>query len=66
MGDSVVGVSYRPPDQEEQVDEPFYRQLKVASPSQALVIMGDFSHPDNCWKDNAARHTQSRRFLAEH
>ena len=31
MGDTVVGVSYRPPDQEEEVDESFYRQLEVAS-----------------------------------
>ena len=25
MGDTVVGVYYRPPDQEEEVDEAFYR-----------------------------------------
>lgn len=31
MGDFVVSVSYRLPDQDEQVDEVFYRQLKVAS-----------------------------------
>ncbi|GAB0205201.1 hypothetical protein GRJ2_002985700 [Grus japonensis] len=63
MGDTVVGVYYRPPDQEEDVDEAFCRQLEVASRSQALVLMGDFSHPDICWKGNTARHTQSRRFL---
>ncbi|GAB0182838.1 hypothetical protein GRJ2_000749100 [Grus japonensis] len=63
MGDTVVGVYYRPPDQEEEVDEAFYRQLEVASQSQALVLMGDFKHPDICWKNNMARHTQSRRFL---
>ncbi|GAB0204077.1 mitochondrial enolase superfamily member 1 [Grus japonensis] len=40
----------RPPDQEEEVDEAFYRQLEVASQSQALVLMGDFNHPDICWK----------------
>ncbi|GAB0209149.1 rapamycin-insensitive companion of mTOR-like [Grus japonensis] len=63
MGDTVVGVYYRPPDQEEEVDEAFYRQLEVASQSQALVVMGDFHHPDICWKGNTARHAQSRRFL---
>ncbi|GAB0206587.1 hypothetical protein GRJ2_003124300 [Grus japonensis] len=63
MGDTVVGVYYRPPDQEEEVDEAFCRQLIVASRSQALVLMGDFNHPDICWKDNTARHAQSRRFL---
>jgi len=25
--------------------------------------MGDFSHPDICWEDHTARHTQSGRFL---
>ncbi|GAB0183916.1 mitochondrial enolase superfamily member 1 [Grus japonensis] len=25
--------------------------------------MGDFNHPDICWKDNAAEHKQSRKFL---
>jgi len=58
-----VGVYYRPPDQEEEVDEAFYRQLKIASQSQALVLGGDFNHSDICWKDHTARHTQSRRFL---
>ena len=38
--DIIVGVSYRPPDQEEQVDEALYRQVRAASHSQALT----FSH----------------------
>ncbi|GAB0179892.1 hypothetical protein GRJ2_000454500 [Grus japonensis] len=25
--------------------------------------MGDFNHPDICWRDNAAEHKQSRKFL---
>ncbi|GAB0208569.1 cAMP-dependent protein kinase inhibitor alpha [Grus japonensis] len=53
----------RPPDQEEEVDEAFYRQLEVASQSQALVLMGDFNHPGICWNSNMAKHAQSRRFL---
>jgi len=48
MGDIVVGVYYRPSDQDEEVDEACHRQLKVASQSQALVVMGDFNHPDIC------------------
>jgi len=63
MGDVIVGVYYRPPEQEEEVDEAAYRQLKVASQSQALVLVGDFNHPDISWEDHTARHTQSRRFL---
>ncbi|PKU48920.1 rna-directed dna polymerase from mobile element jockey-like [Limosa lapponica baueri] len=33
------------------------------SRSQALVLMGDFSHPDICWRDTTTGHKQSRRFL---
>jgi len=62
MGDNIVDVYYRPPGEQEEVDEAFYKQVKVVSQSQALVLMGDFSHPDICWKDHT-RHTQSRRFL---
>jgi len=63
MGDVIVGVYYRPPDQEEEVDEAFYKQLKVASQSQALVPVGDFNHADISWEDHSARHMQSRRLL---
>ncbi|GAB0202565.1 hypothetical protein GRJ2_002722100 [Grus japonensis] len=62
-GDIIVGVCYRPPDQGDVGDEAFYRQIGAASCSQALVLMGDFNHPDICWRDNAAGHKQSRRFL---
>jgi len=63
MGDIIVGVYYRPPDQEEEVDEAFYKQLKAVSQSQALVLMGDFNHPDISWEDHTARHMQPRRLL---
>jgi len=60
MDGIIVGVYYRPPDQEEEI---FCRHLKAASQSQALVVMGDFNHPDICWEDHTARHTHSRSFL---
>jgi len=41
VNDIIAGVYYRPPDQEEEVDEAFYRQLKVASQSQVLTLVGD-------------------------
>jgi len=62
-GDVIVGVHYRPPDQEKEVDDAFYRQLQAASQSQALVLMGDFNHPDISWEDYTARHMPSWRFL---
>jgi len=58
-----VCVYYRPPDQEDEIDAAFYKQLQAASQSQALVLMGDFNHPDTSWEDNTARQAQSRRFL---
>ena len=45
MGDITVGVYYRPPDQGEEIDEAFYRQLQAASQSQALVSHGGLQPP---------------------
>jgi len=61
-GDIMVGVCYRPPDQEEWVDEALYRQIGAASHSQTLVLTRDFKHPDICWTDNTGGCKQSRRF----
>ncbi|XP_062466520.1 uncharacterized protein LOC134159318 [Pezoporus occidentalis] len=63
MGDITVGICYRPPDQEDSMDEVLYRQIGKASHSQVLVLMGDFNHRDICWRDGTARHKQCRRFL---
>ena len=63
MGDTVVGVYYRSPDQEEEVDEAFYKQLVVVSRSWTLVLMGNFNYPDICWVSSSARHAQSKRFI---
>jgi len=63
MRDITVGVCYRAPEQDEQVDEALYRQIGETSCSKALVLMGDFKHPNKCWRDNAAGHRQARRFL---
>ncbi|XP_017679179.1 PREDICTED: palmitoyltransferase ZDHHC21 isoform X2 [Lepidothrix coronata] len=57
--DFMSGLLDGPPDQEEEVDETFYG---IASWSQAFGLLGDFNHPGICWRDNTARHTQSRKF----
>ena len=59
----MSGVCYRPPDQEEAVDEAFLLQLQEVLSSQALVLMGDFNHPDICWDSGMVGGRQSRRFL---
>ncbi|GAB0207400.1 mitochondrial enolase superfamily member 1 [Grus japonensis] len=61
--DILLGVCYRPPNQDEEADEAFYKRLAEVSQSLALVLMGDFSLPDVCWKCNIAERKQSRRFL---
>lgn len=58
----MVGVCYRPPDQGEPVDEALL-QLQEVSCLRALVLMGDFNHPDTCWDGGMAGGRQSRRFL---
>jgi len=64
IGDTTVGVCYRPPDQDKRVDEALCRHIGEASHSKALVFMGNFNHPNICWRDNTAGHRQARRFLA--
>ncbi|KAK4830875.1 LOW QUALITY PROTEIN: hypothetical protein QYF61_013804 [Mycteria americana] len=61
--DIVVGVCYRPPNQDEEADEIVYKQLGEVSRSLALVLVRDFNLPDVCWKYNTAERKQSRRFL---
>jgi len=46
-GDVIVGVCYRPPNQEDGADEALYRQIGATSCSEALVLMGVFSYPDS-------------------
>ena len=62
-GHLVVGVCYRPPDQEEAVNETFLLQLQEVSRLRVLVLMGDFNHPDTCWDGGMAGGRQSRKFL---
>jgi len=44
------------------VDKALCRQLEVASRSQTLVLMGDFTHPSICWRNDTAGHQQLTKF----
>ncbi|PKU42731.1 adaptin ear-binding coat-associated protein 1 [Limosa lapponica baueri] len=61
--DIMVGVYYRPPNQDVEINEIFYHQLAKLSQSLALVLMGDLNFPDISWEYNMAEREQSRRFL---
>ncbi|KAJ7408586.1 hypothetical protein WISP_119733 [Willisornis vidua] len=52
--DILVGVCYRPPNQDDEGDELFYKQLVDVSKSPALVLVDDFKLLDICWKLNTA------------
>jgi len=52
--DILLGVCYRPPNQDEEGDEVFYKRLAEVSQSLALVLVGDFNLLDICWKHNTA------------
>lgn len=53
--DTAAGVCCRSSDQQKEADEPFYQQLEASPKSQALVLVGDFNHPDTCWRSNTAK-----------
>lgn len=61
-GQLVVGLYYRPPDQENSVDEAFLHQLQEVSHSQVLLLVA-FNHPDTSWQGNTANCKQCRRLL---
>jgi len=61
--DILLGVCYRPPSQEEEVDEVFYKRLAEVSQSLALVLMGYVNLLDISWKYNTAERKHSRSFL---
>lgn len=63
IGDLIGGVCCTPPHQAERADEALYRQTEAALHSQALDLMGDFNHPEICWRDKTAGHEQLRKFL---
>jgi len=56
--DMLVGVCYRPLNQDEDTDEIFCKQLGVVSQLLAVVLMGNFNLPDVCWKYNTAEAVQ--------
>jgi len=59
----MMGVCYRPPSQDEEADEIFYKQLGEVSQTLAFVLVGDFSLADVCGKYITAERKQCRRFL---
>jgi len=61
--DILLGVCYRQPNQDEEVDEVFFKRLAEVSQSLALVLVGEFILPDICWQYNTAERKLSRRFL---
>ena len=62
-GHLAAAVCYRPPDQEEAVDEAFLLQRQEVSCLRALLLMEDFNHPDICWDSATVGGRQSKRFL---
>jgi len=62
-GDILVGICYRPPNQDEDVDEAFSEQPAEVMRSPAFILMGDFNFPNICWKYNTAQRKQSKKFL---
>ena len=61
--DILLGACYKPPNQDEELDEAFCKKLAQVSHSLALVLMKDFNLRDISWKYNTAERKQSRRFL---
>ncbi|TRZ08586.1 hypothetical protein HGM15179_018522 [Zosterops borbonicus] len=61
--DILLGVCYCPLNQEEEVDNLFYKQLENVSGAPAFLLVGYFNLPDIVWELNIAERRQSRKFL---
>ncbi|TRZ19413.1 hypothetical protein HGM15179_007741 [Zosterops borbonicus] len=61
--DILLGVCYHPPNQEEEMDNLFYKQLVNVSGSPTFVLVRYFNSPDICWELNTTEKRQSRKFL---
>ena len=57
--DIIMGVCYRLPNQDEEVDKTLYKQLGEVSRSLPLVLVGDFNFPDIYWIYYTADREQS-------
>lgn len=49
--------SVKPPNQDEQTDEPFYKHWQK-SQSPALILVGNFNLLSVCWKYNTTERKQ--------
>jgi len=61
--DIMMGICYRPPNQDEKANEIFCKQLGEVSRLLTLVLVGDFNFTDVCWGYNTVDRKQSTRFL---
>ncbi|KAJ7425206.1 hypothetical protein BTVI_03796 [Pitangus sulphuratus] len=61
--DVIVGVCYRPPSQDDDINELFFEELRDTCKSTVLVLMGDFSLPEINWEHHITGTTQTKRFL---
>lgn len=61
--DVIVGVCYTPPSQDDEVDGLCFEELRDASKSTALALMGDFNLPESNWKHHTTGTAWDRRFL---
>ena len=59
----IVGIYYRPPNQGENEDETFEKQIASVSRKCDVVVMGDFNCPDISWETNSAKSGPSKKFM---
>ena len=60
----VFGVNYGLPNQREETDETFEKQITGFSKRHDVVVMGGFNYPDICWEANSAKYGPSKKLLA--
>lgn len=63
MGRLLVGLCYRPPGQDDDTHELFFKELRETSRSAALLLMGDFNLLDVNYECHKAGDKQAHEIL---
>ena len=59
----IIGVCYRPPNVNEEVETQLIAQMERAARAGMVIIMGDFNYPEIDWSNGTAATVKGQTFI---
>ena len=59
----IIGVCYRPPNVNEEVETQLFAQMERAAEAGTVIIMGDFNYPEIYWSNGTAGTVKGQQFI---